>query len=172
MPKKEWIVQGTVWKVGNNINTESIQPSQWQQAGPEAMKAHCAELLIPEFPKKVKKDDIWVAGSNFGCSSSRNAAGSLKDVGIGVILCHSASRICYRNSINSALPIFDIGDEVSKLNMGDQVKVNIRTGAIENLTTGAKIQAKPLPDFLLEIIEAGGAREKLMKEKSKYPALK
>jgi 3-isopropylmalate/(R)-2-methylmalate dehydratase small subunit len=172
MEKKEWIVEGNVWKVGNNINTESIQPSQWQQAGPEAMKAHCAELLIPEFPKKVKKDDIWVAGSNFGCSSSRNAAGSLKDVGIGVIVCHSASRICYRNSINTGMPIFEIGQEVNKINMGDKLKVNILTGEIENLTTGVKIQSKPLPGFLLEIIEAGGARAKIMSEKSKYPMLK
>ena len=172
MEKKEWIVEGNVWKVGNNINTESIQPSQWQQAGPEAMKAHCAELLIPEFPKKVKKNDIWVAGSNFGCSSSRNAAGSLMDVGIGVIVCHSASRICYRNSINSGLPIFEIGEEVNKIKMGDKLKVDIMTGVIENLTTGAKIQAKSLPDFLLEIIEAGGARQKILKEKNKYPMLK
>src|SRR3972149_759515 len=172
MAKKKWIVQGNVGKVGNNINTESIQPSQGQQAGPEAMKAHTAELLIPEFPRKVKQDDIWVAGSNFGCSSSRNAAGSLKDVGIGVIICNSASRICYRNSINSGLPIFEVGEEVDKLKMGDELRVNIRTGAIENLTTGAKIQAKPFPDFLMEIIEAGGARQKIMNEKSKNPLLK
>jgi len=111
----------------------------------EAMKAHCAELLITEFPKKVKKDDIWAAGSNFGCSSSRNAAGSLKDVGIGVIVCHSASRICYRNSINTGMPIFEIGQEVDKIKMGDKIKVNIRTGAIENLTTELRFRLSPCP---------------------------
>jgi 3-isopropylmalate/(R)-2-methylmalate dehydratase small subunit len=166
MEKKEWIVEGKVWKVGNNINTESIQPSQWQQAGPEAMREHVAELLIPEFPKKVQKNDIWVAGTNFGCSSSRNAAGSLQDAGIGVIICSSASRICYRNSINSGLPIFEIGDEVNKIKMGDRLRVNIRTGDITNLTSGVKIKAKPLPDFLMDIIEAGGVRQKVLMD---YP---
>lgn len=164
MDEKSWIIEGNVWKVGNNINTESIQPSQWQQAGPQAMREHVAELLIPEFPKKVKENDIWVAGSNFGCSSSRNAAGSLKEAGIGVIICNSSSRICYRNSINSGLPVFEIGEEVDKLNMGDRVRVNIRTGEIKNLTSGAEIQAKPLPDFLLEIIEAGGATQKVLQD--------
>jgi 3-isopropylmalate/(R)-2-methylmalate dehydratase small subunit len=164
MQKKEWIVEGNVWKVGNNINTESIQPSQWQQGGPEAMRAHVAELLIPEFPKKVQKDDIWVAGTNFGCSSSRNAAGSLEDAGIGVIVCASASRICYRNSINSGLPIFEIGEEVEKIKMGDRMRVNVRTGEIQNLTSGVKMQTKPLPDFLMEIIELGGVKQKLLRD--------
>lgn len=164
MEKKEWIIEGNVWKVGSNVNTESIEPSHWQQAGPEALNEHIAELLIPEFPKKMKKDDIWVAGSNLGCSSSRNAAASLKRKGIGAIVCHSASRIFYRNSINSALPIFEIGSEVDKINMGDRLRVNVRTGKIENLTTKATIQAKPLPDFLMAILEAGGLREKVARE--------
>jgi 3-isopropylmalate/(R)-2-methylmalate dehydratase small subunit len=168
MEKKEWIVEGNVWKVGNNVNTESIEPSNWQQKGEDALMAHVAELLIPDFPKKMKKGDIWVAGSNLGCSSSRNAALTLKRKGIAAIICHSASRIFYRNSLNSGLPIFTIGEEVEKIKMGDKVKLNILTGVIENLTTGAKIQADPLPDFLMEILEAGGIQEKMLMHKSEY----
>ena len=164
MANKDYIIEGNVWKVGNNINTESIEPSHWQQAGPEALMEHIAELLIPDFPKKMKADDIWVAGSNLGCSSSRNAAASLKRKGIGAVICHSASRIFYRNSINSALPIFEVGNEVEKIKMGDRVRVNARTGKIEDLTTGATIQAKPLPDFLMAIIDAGGLRKKIARE--------
>jgi 3-isopropylmalate/(R)-2-methylmalate dehydratase small subunit len=168
MAKKEWIVEGNVWRVGNNVNTESIEPSNWQQAGEEALMAHVAELLIPEFPKKMRKGDIWVAGSNLGCSSSRNAASTLKRKGIEAVICHSASRIFYRNSINCGLPIFTIGDEVEEIKMGDRVRVNVRTGLIENLNTGAKIQAELLPDFLMEILEAGGMREKMLAHKSEY----
>lgn len=168
MNNKEWIVEGNVWKVGNNVNTESIEPSNWQQAGPEALMEHVAELLIPEFPKKMQKGDIWAAGSNLGCSSSRNAAGTLKRKGIAAVVCHSASRIFFRNSINSGLPIFMIGDEIDKINMGDRVRVNVKTGEIENLTTGAKIQAPPIADFLMEILEAGGMKEKMLAHKSEY----
>lgn len=172
MNSKEWVVEGNVWKVGNNVNTESIISSHWQQEGPEVALEHLAELLIPEFPKKMKKDDIWAAGSNLGCSSSRNAAGSLKEKGISVVLCHSVSRIFYRNAINSGLPIFEIGEDAEKINMGDRVKVNIRTGEIENLTTGEKVQAKPFPDFIMDILESGGIRGKILSRKSEYKLLR
>ena len=168
MEQKEWIVEGNVWRVGNNVNTESIEPSNWQQAGEEALMAHVAELLIPEFPKKMQKGDIWVGGSNLGCSSSRNAAFTLKRKGIAAFVCHSASRIFYRNAINCGVPIFTIGDEVEKIKMGDRVRVNVRTGLLENLTTGAEIPADPLSDFLMEILEAGGIREKMLAHKSEY----
>jgi len=166
------IVEGNVWKVGDNVNTESIEPSYWQEQGHEIFLQHIAELLIPDFPKKVKKDDIWAAGSNLGCSSSRNAAGGLKDKGIGVIICKSASRIFYRNSLNSGLPIFTIGNDADKINMGDRVRVNIKTAEIENLTTGEKIQAKPFPDFIMDLLEAGGIKQKILKRKSEYKLLK
>ena len=168
MEKKDWIVEGNVWRVGNNVNTESIEPSNWQQAGEEALMAHVAELLIPEFPKKMKKGDIWVGGSNLGCSSSRNAAFTLKRKGIAAVICHSASRIFYRNSINCGLPIFTVGDDVEKIKMGDRVRLDVKTGRIENLTNGAKIHAEPLPDFLMEILEAGGIREKMLAHKNEY----
>ena len=168
MEKKDWIVEGNVWRVGNNVNTESIEPSNWQQAGEEALMAHVAELLIPEFPKKMKKGDIWVGGSNLGCSSSRNAAFTLKRKGIAAVICHSASRIFYRNSINCGLPIFTVGDDVEKIKMGDRVRLDVKTGQIENLTNGAKIHAEPLPDFLMEILEAGGIREKMLAHKNEY----
>jgi 3-isopropylmalate/(R)-2-methylmalate dehydratase small subunit len=172
MNSNEWIVEGNVWKVGDNVNTESIEPSYWQQKGYEIFLQHIGELLIPEFPGKCQKNDIWAAGANLGCSSSRNAAGSLKDKGIGVVLCKSASRIFYRNALNSGLPIFTLGDDADKINMGDRVRVNIKTASIENLTTGAKIQAKPFPDFIMELLEAGGIKQKILKRKHEYKLIK
>lgn len=139
---KDWIVEGNVWKVGDNVNTESITPSKWLHEGHEPVMEHIGEILIPDFPKKVKKGDLWVGGSNLGCSSSRNPPLYLKDKGVGVILCHSASRIFYRNALNSGLPIFEIGKAIEKINMGDRVRVNIRTGEIKNLTTGEEIRQR------------------------------
>lgn len=169
---KEWIVEGNVWKVGDNVNTESITPSNWLHAGHELLMEHIGEMLIPDFPQKVKRGDIWVAGSNLGCSSSRNAALALKDKGISCILCHSAARIFYRNALNSGMPIFEIGKDVAKINMGDRVRVNVRTGEIKNLATGEEVKAKVFPDFIMAILEAGGITQRILSRKSEYKLLK
>jgi 3-isopropylmalate/(R)-2-methylmalate dehydratase small subunit len=169
--KKGWI-EGNVWRVGNNVNTESITPSRWLHVGGKLLMQHIGEILIPDFPKKVKKGDLWVGGSNLGCSSSRNAPSILKKKGIGAVLCGSASRIFYRNAINAGLPIFDIGKEVEKIHMGDRVRINVYTGEIKNLTTGEEIKAKPYPDFIMKIVEAGGIGNYILSRKSEYKLLK
>lgn len=169
--KNGWI-EGNVWRVGNNVNTESITPSRWLHEGEELLMEHIGEILIPDFPKKVQKEDIWVGGSNLGCSSSRNAPFFLKKKGIGAVLCYSASRIFYRNAINAGLPIFDIGKEVEKIHMGDRIRINVYTGEIKNLTTGEEIKAKPYPDFIMRIVEAGGIGNYIRSRKSEYKLLK
>ncbi len=172
MVGKEWIVEGNVWKVGNNINTESITPSHWLHEGHAPMLAHLAEMLIPEFPAKMHQGDLWVAGTNLGCSSSRNAPLFLKDKGIGAIICASAARIFYRNALNSGIPIFTIGQDVEKIGMGDRVRVDVRKGRIEHIASGAVIQTKPFPDFVMAILEAGGITQYILAHKSEYSLLK
>jgi len=172
LEKGEWIIEGNVWKVSDNVNTESITPSKWLHEGREAIMEHIGELLIPDFPKKVKKGDIWAGGSNLGCSSSRNAPLFLKEKGIGAIVCESASRIFYRNALNSGLPIFEIGKEIEKIHMGDKLRIDVRKGEIKNLTTGEEIRVKPFPDFIMEILEAGGINQYILMKKSEYKLLK
>lgn len=168
---KEWIVEGTVWRVGDNVNTESITPTKWLHEGHDLLMEHIGEVLIPEFPKKVKKGDIWVGGSNLGCSSSRNAPSYLRHKGIAAILCESASRIFYRNAINAGLPIFDIGKAVEQIKMGDRVRINVKTGEIKNLTNGAETKAKEYPDFIMDIVKTGGIKEYIMSHKDEYELL-
>ncbi len=172
MAAKEWIVEGNVWRVGDNVNTESITPSKWLHAGQELLMAHMGELHFPDFPQKMKKGDIWAGGSNLGCSSSRNVPLHLKNKGIGCILCGSASRIFYRNALESGMPIFEMGKDIAKIHMGDKVRVNVRTAKIENLTTGEKFKVKELPEFIMETLEAGGVRKRILAHKSEYKLLK
>ncbi len=166
-----WL-EGNVWKVGNNINTESITPSRWLHEGVDALMEHIGELLIPEFPTKVRSGDFWVGGTNLGCSSSRNAPRFLRKKGIAAVLCNSASRIFYRNAINEGLPIFEIGTEVEKIRMGDRLRINVYTGQIHSRTTGIEIEAKPYPDFIMRIVEAGGIGNYIRSHKSEYKLLK
>ena len=160
MKNKEWIVEGKVWRVGDNCNTESIMTTGTGLGGNRL--DHVAEMIFPDFPKKVKEGDIWVAGVNFGCSSSRSAVGLLKEKGIGAVLCHSSSRNNFRNAVRDGIPCFEIGDEVKKIKQDDRVRVNVRTGEIKNLTTGAEIKAKVFPDFMMETLEAGGMMAKIL----------
>ena len=96
----------------------------------------------------------------------------LKYKGVGAVVCNSASRIFYRNAINSGLPIFDIGEEVAKIRMGDRIKVDVKKGVIANVTTGEEMKAKPFPDFIMAILEAGGINEYILAHKSQYELLK
>jgi 3-isopropylmalate/(R)-2-methylmalate dehydratase small subunit len=170
--QKEWIVEGNAWKVGNNVNTESITPSRWLHEGPGPMREHIAEMLIPEFPKKVQEGDVWCGGTNLGCSSSRNAPLFMKHAGLRAIVCGTAARIFYRNAVNSGLPIFEIGDAADDFKQGDRVQVNIRTGAVKNLTTGKTAQAKPFPQMIMDLLEAGSVNGYIRAHKERFPLLK
>jgi 3-isopropylmalate/(R)-2-methylmalate dehydratase small subunit len=169
--QKEWIVEGNAWKVGNNINTESITPSRWLHEGPGPMREHIAELLIPEFPKQVKEGDVWFGGTNLGCSSSRNAPLYMKYAGVRAIVCKTAARIFYRNAVNSGLPIFEIGDAVDNFKPGDRVRVDVHKGTITNLTTGQSAQAKPFPKMIMELLDAGSINDYIRAHKDRFPLL-
>jgi 3-isopropylmalate/(R)-2-methylmalate dehydratase small subunit len=172
MSQSEWIVEGRVWRVGDNVNTESITSSHWLHAGIDLLMEHIGELLIPEFPKEAVAGDVWVGGTNLGCSSSRNAPLYLKKKGIGAVVCGSAARIFYRNALNSGLPIFELGADVERIGMGDRLRVDVRTGVIENLTTGERFRAKPFPAFIMDLLEAGGINSYVLQHKSEYELLR
>jgi 3-isopropylmalate/(R)-2-methylmalate dehydratase small subunit len=122
--------------------------------------------LDSTFLEKVKLRSILVAGTNFGCGSSREQAPiALKYAGVQCILADSFARIFYRNAINIGLPIMEYEGISNVLNEGDDVLIDFTRGIINNLTQNVKFQSKPLPDFLLEIMENGLVN--YMKEKRK-----
>lgn len=100
-----------------------------------------------------------VAETNFGCGSSReHAAITLKSVGVSAIVAESFGRIFFRNAINLGIPVLTCKG-ISKLtSTGDRLRVDIRSGRIENLTTGATAQATPLSDYIMHILESGGIK--------------
>ena len=149
---------GTAHTVGAHIDTDAIIPARFLvTTDPAELGANCMEGLEAGWIKKVKQGDIMVAGENFGCGSSReHAPVALIGAGIPVVIAHSFARIFYRNSFNMGLILLEIGDDVSKIADGDELKVDADSGVIENLTTGAKIQCKPVPAFMKGILDAGG----------------
>lgn len=152
------VLQGKVWRYGDNIDTDVIIPARYLNSfDPKELASHCMVDIDETFAGKVQKGDIMVGGHNFGCGSSREHAPiAIKASGIPVIIAASFARIFYRNAINVCLPVLEIGDAVKAIKAGDVVEVDIAKGSIVDVTTGDTFQARPLPGFIQDIAAAGG----------------
>ena len=157
------IYTGRTWKFGDNISTDLMVPGMLVFARrenfvrDEAAK-YCMHSNRPDWAAQVRHGDVLVAGSNFGCGSSRNGSEPLKSLGISVVVAESVSRIHLRNAINTGLPTLicrGISDAVTE---GQELRVNIETGAVENLDTGETLMADrwPADSPPFEILMAGG----------------
>jgi 3-isopropylmalate/(R)-2-methylmalate dehydratase small subunit len=150
-------ITGKVWKLGDDINTDVIFPGKYTYtiSDPSEMAKHALEDINPGFAEKVQKDDIIIAGSNFGCGSSREqAALCLKAAGIGAVVAKSFSRIYFRNAINLGLPIVICPQVVHALKSGDQVTINFQRGKI--IHQGEEYTFPPLSEDIAKILDAGG----------------
>lgn len=154
-------LRGKVHKYGDDVNTDVIIPARYLNVyDPSELAQHALEDLDPDFLKSVKPGDIIVAGTNFGCGSSREHAPlAIKAAGISCVISRSFARIFYRNALNIGLPILECEEAVDKTQAGDMLEVELSTGEIRNVTRGLTFMAKPFPDFMLELIKAGGLIE-------------
>lgn len=149
---------GTVFKYGDNVDTDVIIPARYlNSSDPAELAEHCMADIDPEFVKKVHKGDIIVADKNFGCGSSREHAPiSIRASGISCVIAETFARIFYRNSINIGLPIIECPEAAHSIEDGDQVEVDFDSGRIYNRTKGTEFQGQAFPPFMQNIIEAGG----------------
>ena len=147
-------------KYGDNVDTDVIIPARYlNSADPKELAQHCMEVIDIDFLKKVNEGDIIVAGENFGCGSSREHAPiAIKASGISAVIAKSFARIFYRNSINTGLAIIESDIDI---NDGDEVKIDFDNGIIYNITQNIKKTFPPFPDFLKNIISAGGLLKSL-----------
>ncbi len=154
-------IRGRVWKFGDDIDTDAIIPARYlNTSDPRELAMHVMEDADPEFPKKVSQGDIIVAGKNFGCGSSREHAPlAIKGAGVQAVVAGSFARIFYRNAFNIGLPIFESPEAVEKIRQTDEIEIDADTGVIKNLNTGETYQARPIPEFMQELIKAGGLIE-------------
>jgi 3-isopropylmalate/(R)-2-methylmalate dehydratase small subunit len=147
----------------DHINTDEIIPARYLNTDDEKeLAAHCMEDLDKDFVNKVKAGDVIVAGEDFGCGSSReHAVWALRGAGVATVIAKSFARIFYRNAINNGFYLIEIPETTEKINDADELEIDFKAGMIKNKTSGTEIKFNPLPDFALEIIEAGGLLNKL-----------
>ncbi|MBP2650496.1 MAG: leuD [Firmicutes bacterium] len=152
------ILEGKVWRYGDNVDTDVIIPARYlNSAEPKELAEHCMEDIDPTFAGKVNAGDIIVAGRNFGCGSSReHAPVAIKASGVPCVIADSFARIFFRNAINIGLPLIELGAAVTEIDNGDNVKIDLSKGLVENITKNKYYKVQPLPGFIQEIANAGG----------------
>jgi len=155
------LLRGAVHKYGANVDTDAIIPARYLNVSqPAELARHCMEDIDLEFVNRVKPGDIMVATTNFGCGSSREHAPlAIKASGISCIIAKSFARIFFRNAINIGLPLLECAEAVDDTDAGNFLEVDLSSGKIKNLSSGITFTAKPYPDFMAELISAGGLIE-------------
>jgi 3-isopropylmalate/(R)-2-methylmalate dehydratase small subunit len=151
------LLHGKAWKFGDDISTDHIVPGRYFHLRSDlpALAKHVLEGADPDFPAKVKQGDFIVGGKNFGLGSSREHAPTIiKLAGVSAVLARSFARIFFRNAINVGLPLLIC--DTARIEEGDGLTVDLEAGTIDIKEKGNTLQAQPLPEAMLRILEDGG----------------
>ncbi len=142
----------------DHINTDEIIPARYLVTDDEReLAAHAMEDLDASFVGRVGAGDMIVAGSDFGCGSSReHAVWALRGAGIGCVIADSFARIFFRNAVNNGFPVVECAGIAGMVQDGDDLEVDLVAGVVKNRTRGTEASFIPLADFAVEIAEAGG----------------
>jgi 3-isopropylmalate/(R)-2-methylmalate dehydratase small subunit len=152
---------GKAYKYGDNVDTDVIIPARYlNTSDAQELAKHAMEDIDPDFAQTVTPGDVIVAGSNFGSGSSREHAPLvLKTAGVAAVIAPSFARIFYRNAFNIGFPILESAEASEKVDAGDEITIDFRTGVITNVTKGESYRAEPLPEFMANLIASGGLVE-------------
>ena len=152
------VFTGRIWKLPDDVDTDTIIPGRYGVLpSAEEMSRHCLEPLRPELAASARPGDIFVAGKNFGCGSSREfAPACIAALGVRCIVAKSFARIFYRNAINIGLPIIECPEASQDIDNGDEVEIDFDTGVITNLTKNRTYKGQAFPEFMQKIIASEG----------------
>lgn len=150
------VYEGQAWVFGDHVSTDQILPGAYLDRPMEEVGAYAMAGLDASFPTRVRRGDFVVAGLNFGCGSSREAAVmALKQAGVAAVVARSVGRIFFRNAINNGFPAAIVA-EPSGIRQGDRLRLDVGGRSLTNLRTGEALPLQSLTGTSLEILEAGG----------------
>lgn len=150
---------GRIWKFGDDIDTDTIIPGKRGTIPTiEEMKKYAFELLKPEFGSTVQAGDILIAGSNFGCGSSREQAATVLSYnGVRCIIAKSFARIFFRNAFNSGILLLQCDGIQDVCEGGDIVTVDVDAQTVS--VNGKEFKVGAIPENLFSIVANGGLIE-------------
>lgn len=170
MSVNEDVITGKVYVLTDNIDTDLIIPAKYLNLVPtipeeyRKLGSYALAGLPDEFPRFVAEGvettefPIIVAGTNFGCGSSREHAPiSLGAAGVKAVVAQSYARIYFRNCMatGEVYPLESAERLCDEFKTGEEARVSIPDGTIENLSTGKKYKLLP-PGEVVPVIKAGG----------------
>lgn len=145
--------QAKVWRFGADIDTDVLAPGAYMKHNIDVIAQHCLESVRPEFASHVNPGDVLVAGPNFGIGSSREqAAGALVHLGVRAVIAPSFSGLFFRNAFNLGLLLLTC-EQALLLQEGDAVRFD---GQNLYRTEGDVLPCAGIPDFLMDMVQAGG----------------
>jgi 3-isopropylmalate/(R)-2-methylmalate dehydratase small subunit len=159
---------GKAWKFGDNIDTDLIIPAYHLVLPLEEMKAYAMAPIAPDFAAKAAERDVILAGKNFGCGSSREQAPAvLKALGIKAVVAKSFARIFFRNAVNLGLPAIACSEIQEHIQAGDRIEIDLAAAEILAPQYSMRFSCSKQPDFLMDIMNAGGLIPYLAAQKGK-----
>ncbi|MGQ0548564.1 MAG: LeuD/DmdB family oxidoreductase small subunit [Armatimonadota bacterium] len=150
------VFEGSAWVFGDHVSTDQILPGKFLDRPMDEVGQYALAGLDETFPQRVRQGDIIVAGVNFGCGSSREAAVlALKQAGVAAVVARSFARIFFRNAINNGFPAVII-DAVAGIRQDDRLRIDLASRTVTNLRSGEMSAVQNLTGTSQEILQAGG----------------
>lgn len=148
-------VSRKIWHVGDDIDTDALAPGAYMQHGIDVIAQHCLENVSPLFASGVQRGDVLVAGRNFGIGSSREqAAAALVHLGVAAVIAPSYSGLFFRNAFNLGLLLLTC-PHAQALKGNAELTFDLTPPRVQALG-GEPLACEPVPDFLLQMVRAGG----------------
>ena len=153
-------ITGKIIVVGNNIDTDQIYPGRFLAlTDPVEIGSHCLSGVDENIAGSFEKGGIVVAGTNFGCGSSREHAPiALIHMGTSAVIADSFARIFFRNAINLGLPLIVCKGIGKLVESGQTLRLDIEAGTVTVIETGESYSCEKLGEQALKILEAGGIK--------------
>ena len=152
-----------VWRVGADIDTDALAPGAYMKFGIDEIARHCLQRVRPDFAGQVQPGDVLVAGPNFGISSSREqAAAVLVQLGVAAVIAPSYSGLYFRNAFNLGLLLLTC-PKAEQLRDGERIALDLQQMQVVT-ESGQKLPCDPIPEFLLDMVQAGGLLNQLRRK--------
>jgi len=155
------VLRGLAWKFADNVDTDQVIPAKYaiHSLDEKELGKHAMEGVPGRegWAARVSPGDILVAGSNFGCGSSREIAPiAIRGAGISAVVADSFARIFFRNAINLGYPIVQSPQAAEAIKEGDELEIDVEAGVIRNFSQSNEYPIEPFPPFMNELMLMGG----------------
>jgi 3-isopropylmalate/(R)-2-methylmalate dehydratase small subunit len=155
---------GRVWKFGDNINTDLMLPGPYLYRSPEEQARAVFMNNRPGWVDQVRPGDAITGGFNYGMGSSRPAARSLCNCGIGFLLAETINGLFFRNAVNYGLLACECAGVSQAFEEGDTAELDLGAWSVRNARTGKTLEVTAVPEQLLAMMLGGGIYPVLERE--------